>query len=801
MSNNILIQKTPAMWNNNKCMDATPLGNGLTGVLIEGGVKTENITINRHNLWQGMKKNPIPDISYTLKEVRKHLDNYEFEKSNSLACEELKKKEYYSKLNSQFSVCNLKLNFNISDPFYNYRRILDMETGECKVTYVINKVRFERKYFVSRKDDIIVIKISATKGEINGNVEALLHHNMIPTVFTGDYDGMSKFIEFTKGALKAEYIDNYIYYYSKNDDSTYYGCIVKIISKKSKANTFTDENEVFILVKAFSNCEKLEEIGKFKAIIDEIIPNYENLLKEHSELHRNLYNSSQIELCSGKNISNEELLLKAYEKQASLELIEKMYKFGRYLFISGSSENSLPFPLYGLWHYGIGEIWSQHVANENVQLIYAHLFTGGLVELVKPLIDYYNSLIDDFRENAKKIFGCKGIYVTAYTSPKVGLVAINVPVILNYMSAGGWLCQYFYKYSLYTNDIKTTKEKILPFMKEVADFFEDFCIIENGKLKIYPSVSPENSPINIIPSDKKINPIEHGMPTAINSTMDFAILKENLINLLELSRKYEVYKEKIEVWEAMLSKIPNYMINKDGAIKEWMKEDFEDNYNHRHLSHLYPVFPGNEITYESNKQLMQAFSKAVKLRELGGQSGWSLTHTANVFARLQKGNNALAYLDTMFRSCTTNSLITLHNDWRDMGLTVNMALARQLDANMGFVNAIQEMLLYVSNDLIKILPACPKRFKIGKVINFATPEGRVSFEWDFDKGIFKGEFHVKKAITINILLPNLVFNDKKIFNNYKYNIKCDDLCSNVKIEDRLIKIDSQGECVIGFGLI
>lgn len=363
--------------------------------------------------------------------------------------------------------------------------------------------------------------------------------------------------------------------------------------------------------------------------------------------------------------------------------------------------------------------WCQNVANENVEMIYWHQPVGGLARLVKPLVDYYISQMEDSRENARKLFGCRGIYVTTYTCPGCGLSTLNVPVIFNWISAAGWLSRHFVAYCKATQDWETLREKVLPFMREAALFYEDYaCYEADGSMKLYPSVSPENSPGNFIPKEFSEH-MGHVMPSVINATMDFAVLKDLLTNLIDLSRQEGMYQEDTVKWADMLKAIPDYQVNRDGAVKEWMHPELEDFYRHRHLSHLYPVFPGDEVTWQSRPDLWDAFEKAVELRELGGQSGWSMAHMASIYARFGRGEQAAECLDLLCRACLTNSFFTLHNDWREMGLslTIEDMHARQLDANMGIVNALQEMLFFAGDGLVKLLPACPpqvwKRFGAG----------------------------------------------------------------------------------------
>ncbi|MBW7459839.1 glycoside hydrolase family 95 protein, partial [Paenibacillus sepulcri] len=404
-----------------------------------------------------------------------------------------------------------------------------------------------------------------------------------------------------------------------------------------------------------------------------------------------LYRSVSLELEDADNDprTNERLLLDAYEGEAPPALVRKMWAYGRYLFMSGTAaaEDAEPFGLYGLWGGDYRLVWSHNMANENIQMMYWHAHVGGLGELVTPLFRYYEGLMDVFRENARKLYGCRGIYIPAGSTPGIGVPNQIVPVILNWTGAAGWLSRHYYEHFRYTGDLQFLRETALPFMLEALRFYEDFLVTDaNGVYKMYPSVSPENTPLNYMPSDGK--PLAHPMPTAINATMDIAILKELLKSLIEANQKAgsedpEAEKE----WNRMLTHLPAYKLNKDGAISEWIHPAFEDRYAHRHLSHLYPVFPGQEVTRESDPNMFGAFETAVHRREMGAQSGWSLAHMAALYARLGDGDASLNCLDILSRSSLLPNLFTLHNDWRGMGVSLQMPAAPvQLDANMGWVN-------------------------------------------------------------------------------------------------------------------
>jgi len=395
-----------------------------------------------------------------------------------------------------------------------------------------------------------------------------------------------------------------------------------------------------------------------------------------------------------------------------------------------------------------------------MQMIYWHTMVGGLIEFNNSMFDYFIERIPEFRESARKMYGCRGIYVVAGTTPNIAYPTQIVPVIMNWTGAAGWLSRHFFDYYLYTGDKDFLKSKALPFMYEVALFYEDFLVKEDGKYKCYPSVSPENTPENFMPTDGK--PMAHPMPTTINATMDIAIIKELLTNITNSATQMGMYEDKIALWKDILNNLPAYAVNEEGAVKEWIEPIFEDRYDHRHLSHLYPVFPSNEINEENDPKLFKAFEIAVEKRKLGAQTGWSFMHMAAIYARFGNADKALECMDLMAQSGILNNFYTLHNDWRNMGVSLNMSEAPiQMDANMGWINAVQEMLLYSAPTLIKLLPALPRRWGNGKVKDWCWMGGTISFAWSEDT--FEATFKANRDVETNVKLP-------KLFNGYTIDI-------------------------------
>lgn len=756
MTRHDIYQTKPATGLGERWRDCTPLGNGYTGLTLYGGTAADVLGISRSDLWVEGWEYGVPDVSHVLQEMRALQKDGNLEEACNRMYDALNEAKYNTNVASMRTLGAVKCLFDCKGIYNHYRRVLHMDTGEAQIQYRLDQCQYMRSCFVSRKRDVIVMRVQCEK----------------PSGFSmeqGFFDSFEKGVR--EGRLKgrdaqyAEYksMDGCMVYSSDNE-GLYFGIVTKVVSDGNveltdNRITVTGATDSLVITKAFSQA-KNRLTGEKKAVRDvNVCPeDYAVLLEEHRRLHGRLYNKADVKLYSGRRFhSNEELLADARENCCSAELAEKLWRFGRYLFISGVTGKGLPFPLYGLWPCGYQRDWSQHVGNENVEIIHWHAAVGGLSELIRPLIDFYCSRMEGFRENAKKLFGCKGIFVGAYLSPNNSLATPHVPVILHFLGVAGWISRHFYEYYLCTKDERLFEEKILPFMVEAAAFYEDYIYEdEEGMIELYPAVSPENSPLEY-QNVKRWTASGHPMPVTKNPTVEFAIMKELLTTLVEISETHPQLEGRAARWKEMLSKIPEYMVNESGAIAEWMDESVHDYYAHRHLSHVYPLFPGTEIEDNERFDLIPAFKKAVDMRELGFMTGWSLAHMAAIYARLQDGAKVFEALNMLTKVCLLDNFFTLHNDYRGMGITVghmgNETFAPvQLDALMGSVNAVQEMLVFVSAKTIKLLPACPADFSRGSArLHFF--DGTIHMQWDVEKQFCKAEFTAIRDTSFVVELP------------------------------------------------
>ena len=741
----------PASWWRDTWREALVCGNGHMGASFYGGTRLQTIMITDGELWYGGLEDILPDVHDALKRMRDKMDRGEYREASWEIVNELKEKGYQTRLESPLPLADVKIEIDPKQGFQEYKRALNMETGEASCQWTDSGVLYRCDGFVSRADDVAVYRIRAQKPVISASFRAEFHRNPgteLPEICR----------EMEKKA-KAEAVGCCLTYQSVNTDGLGYGMAVRITTngtqKLQYGRIYVEEaGEIVLTIRSFIKDAKgdgIEKAGMFLAGLPE---SYEILFSRHVSLHREKYRSARLELGSWENVDNEDLISRAFQGEQPAELMEKMWKYGRYLFISGTDEKANPFPLYGLWGGGYDLLWSHNMANENTQMIYWHSFVGNLAEYHRALFKYYNDRMDIYRKNARNLFGCRGIYMTAGTTPHVSTPNQVVPVIMNWVGAAGWLAQHYCTYTAYRPEEEDyIKKEICPYLEEVAAFYEDFIRYnEDGSIRVYPSVSPENTPQNFMPPLTEM--IAHPMPTTINSTIDLAIIKEFFTGLIRLGEKYGMYQEKMRDWKRILESIPPYHSNELGAIREWQAPQFKDRYDHRHLSHIYPVFPGHEVTSVDHAEMMEKYKKAVSLRKIDAQTGWSMAHMASIYARFDDGERAAECLDNLAKSCLLPNFFTLHNDWRGMSMTLDMDPAPvQLDAALGYVNAVQEMLVYASEDLLKLLPALPERLKKGRIQDFQYPNGSISMYWDLESRRFRVCLKASRPHRVRVSLP------------------------------------------------
>ena len=734
--------------------EALPSGNGIIGAMVYGSIGTERIMFNHNELWYDGKKSDLPDMSGELPVVRQLMLDGKYGEANMYYVNKMIEKGFDARHADYHPAFDMILSMEREALFEDYSRTLNFETGEVEVKWRDNKTSFSRRLFVSIPDSISVISLKANKkNAVNGKVTLDIHD--LRDAITKD--GM----RFDPGFIYQTIADNaFIEFRADGTDGGEFGGVVRVIVKNGTTDAlkgermnsrtrrmsgesieFSNADEVVFLVGIYANEKGDIAVPRLRKKLAAIEPDYEMLFARHRKLHSQRFNRMGITInTNGKrDTPNEYLLLEAYQKSASKELIEKLADYGRYLLISSSTTGSIPANLQGIWNGDYRPPWnSLYGNNENLEMNYWQAMPGNLKESMMAFFDYFDAHIEEFRYNAKQLWGCRGIYIPPFMAPPNPIMVENQAHTINWTEAAGWLSSFYYDYYLFTGDRDFLENRAVPFLKETALFYEDFIIKDkNGKNMFVPSESPENQPADKI----WLNPATGRMETIriqINATMAVAISKEVFTNLIKACELLGIEEKGVKRWKAMVAAMPQYEINEDGAMREWLHPDFKDNYNHRHESHVYPVFPGHEITLESNPEIYKACQIAIDKRKtigLKSQTGWSLAHMANVYARLGEGDKAEGALDILSRCCLGQNLFTYHNDWRFMGVTLTLIWGKsapfQIDANFGISSAVSEMLCGSDADMLRILPALPSDWETGEFHGMLTRVGvNTSATWD-----------------------------------------------------------------------
>jgi len=770
--------------------EGLPCGDGSFCALVYGGISPETILFNHDRLWYGGKVVPLPDLSAELKTVREMGFGGDLQGANDYMSNLLKSKGIRGELPIFHPGFDLKIKTEQKSAFKNYRRVLDFASAEATVAWEDGKTHYQRRFFISRKRHIGVLKITAGGHPIEAAFQ-LCEHNLSDSF---GMDGVPKAPPLEFDTRSAE---DKLFISVKGSDGGDYGAVMKIIPDAGGMTacddvTWAEQTSSLPMLWGLPlprrSCIRVSGAKSITAVIafyvnaqdsckaqqalsgqlDALQCDYDALFAEHKRLHSEIYNRLSLDIREDEapqgDESNDMLLMKAYQGQAPAELLVKLFDYGRYLLLCCSNEDGLPPTLQGTFNGDYYPPWNSfYVHNENTQMYYWQALSGRMPEVMGAMFRYFEGFMEDYKQNARKLFGCRGIFIPLVGAANTGLLQDPQPHVINFTGCAAWIAAHFYDYYLYTGDPEFLKNRALPFMEQAALFYEDYLILdEDSKYTIFPSNSPENSPANSFREDVDLTSVMNpGIPTTFNSTVDTALVKELLTNLCACYRLLNIKKEKVELYEAMLAKLRPYRINEDGALAEWISEKHTDNYAHRHLSHLYPLFPGFEITRQSGKTLFDAAKIAVDKRiqiGLSAQTGWSLVHLANIYARLNNGEQALECLDILTRTCVGKNLFTYHNDYRNMGVTLKVILGKsapyQIDANMGLTSAIIEMLFYSDPKALRIAPALPKEWKKGKIGTLAARCGcEVDINWDQTAQQITVFLTAKATRNIQIMLP------------------------------------------------
>jgi len=501
--------------------------------------------------------------------------------------------------------------------------------------------------------------------------------------------------------------------------------VARVVATNGKTRTegsallVTGADEVLVLVdidllyepERSDLAETTESLGKIPA-------DYQRLLKRHRRIHGEMFNRMRLDIGGGADhqLTTEKLLAKSTNEDLSKALLEKEFDAGRYNIISCTGE--LPPTLQGVWAGTYVPSWaSDFTHNGNVPSAIASMMMGNTPELMLAYTSYIESIVPYLQVNAKHMFGARGVVLPSRSTTH-GYNNALAPGFAGGFWVGGapWAAHFFYDYYLYTGDRKFLTAHALPFMKQVALFFEDYLYEgPDGKYVFSPTTSPENSPSNTRSQG------------TFNATMDVAAAKELLGNLIAASRELGINKKKIPVWRKMLTKMPDYMISEEGVAKEWLTDKLTDNLGHRHSSQLYPLYDGMPEEIARDPKLQAAFRRIIEIKldkhwKRSGFMSFGVVQLGQAATSLGEGELAYRCLVNLVNRYWLNNLASMHNH-RSL---FNM------DISGGMPAVIIKMLVGSEPGRIQLLSALPAAWPSG-TIEGVLCRGQItteSLKWD-----------------------------------------------------------------------